>query len=186
MRVREPSFSKMKKKKKKPHETFSRPVSALGKQSADNQRWRKEGERREKGGEERWRGGRNVSYSWMFHEWHTEDKSDWQRLCSRCTHSSPLGSLPLPVPPTLYHFYLSCLSPVCSGTLFLRLVTAVSRRCTKQSWTEVGFPFAGLVTHPSEVLLLGWKEQCTKELSMPKDKQRWSDLVRFVTEKASS
>lgn len=42
-----------KKKKKKPHETFSRPASALGKQSTDNQRWRKERERREKGEEER-------------------------------------------------------------------------------------------------------------------------------------
>lgn len=138
LQIERPRFQK--KKKKKPHETFSRPASALGKQSTDNQRWRKERERREKGEEERWREGRNVSYSWMFHEWHTEDKSDWQRFCRRCTHSSPLSSLPLPVPPTLYHFYHSCLSPVCSGTLFLRLITDVSHHCTKQSWTEVGFP----------------------------------------------
>ena len=46
-------FFKNEKEKKKPHETFSRPVSALGKQSADNQRWRKGGERQEKRGEER-------------------------------------------------------------------------------------------------------------------------------------
>lgn len=46
MRERERPFLNF-KKKKKTHETFSRPVSALGKQSADNQRWRRAGERRE-------------------------------------------------------------------------------------------------------------------------------------------
>lgn len=43
----------------------------------------------------------------------SQTDTDW---CCRRTHSSPLGSLPLPVPPTLYHSYRSCLSPVCSGT----------------------------------------------------------------------
>ena len=42
-----------KTKKKKPHETFSKPVSALGKQSADNQRWRRKGERGERTEERR-------------------------------------------------------------------------------------------------------------------------------------
>lgn len=43
----------------------------------------------------------------------SQTDTDW---CCRRTHSSPLGSLPLPVPSTLYHSYRSCLSPVCSGT----------------------------------------------------------------------
>lgn len=128
-------------------------------------------ERGERKAERRGDGGRNVSYSWMFHEWHTEDKSDWQQLCWCCTHSYPLVSLPLPVPPSLYHLHSSCLSPVCSGTLFLTRLTAVSRRCTKQSWAEVGFP--------SLAQLFSWKHQCTKDLSMPKDKLCWSGLVRL-------
>ena len=53
---------------------------------------RERGERKEdrRGDGGRGGGGGNVSSSWMFHEWHTEDKSDWQRVRRRCTHSSPL------------------------------------------------------------------------------------------------
>ena len=109
---------------------------------------RERGERRE---ERRGDGERNVSYSWMFHEWHTEDKSDWQQLCRRCTHSSPLGSLPLPVPPTLYHFLL-----LLSFTCLLRHPVSQTRNgcftpLNKTKLNRGGLSFAGLVTHPSEV-----------------------------------
>lgn len=39
----------------------------------------KQGEWREERPSEVTQGG-NVSYGWMFHEWHTEAKSDWQQL----------------------------------------------------------------------------------------------------------
>lgn len=74
------------------------------KQSADNLRWREEGEKCE----ERRRGEVTGRERWAtaecFMRGHTEDKSNWQQLCYHCTHFSPLGSLPLPVRPTLYHF----------------------------------------------------------------------------------
>lgn len=124
--------------KKKTHERFRRPSSALGKQSADNQsRRRKEVESRERrgdGGEETWA----TAECFMSG---TQKISQTDNGCCYCTHSAPLRfplSLSRSLSDSLYQCYRSCLSPVCSGSLFLTRFTTVSRRCTKQSWAEVG------------------------------------------------
>lgn len=127
----------------------------LGKQSAVIQRCRQHrdreaSERREERPGEVMRRGNASCCGWMFHEWRTDDKSEWQANaavdCART--ASPLRALfrrCFPPPglknSTVPAFHLSART---SGT-FLR---AASHRCAKQSRTEVGFsPLAHLLVH---------------------------------------
>lgn len=109
---------------------------------------RERGERKE---EKRGDGQRNASYSWMFHEWHTEDKPGWQRPCRRCALTSPLGSLPEPVPPTLYHFQHSRRSPVCSGSPDPQTRNGCFTPLNKTKLNRGGLYLTGLITQPTKV-----------------------------------